>query len=76
MGRQAYVFGSIPIPRPKIEYFTLTKCYLFSILYTAAKFQASRFNNSKEIAKSVDPSSILYRLFFETQGRKHGRNLS
>ena len=47
-----------------------------SILYTPTKFQASRFNNIKKIAKSVDPLSILYRLFFETQGRKYGRNLS
>ena len=38
------VFGRMPIFRPKIENFTLAKCYLFSILYTPAKFQASRFN--------------------------------
>ena len=41
-----------------------------------AIFQASRFNDKKKIAKSVDHVSILYRLFFETQGRKHGPNLS
>ena len=55
MGRQAYVFGRRPISRLKIENFTVTKCYLFSILYTPAKFQASRFNNKNKIAKSVDP---------------------
>ena len=44
-----------------------------------AKFQASRFNNKNKIAKSVDPlkySVASYRLFFETRGRKYGRNLS
>ena len=41
-----------------------------------AKFQASRFNNIKNIASRSIPLSILYRLFFETQGRKHGRILS
>ena len=30
---------------------------------------------SKSLSRS-NPLSILYRLFFETQGRKHGRNLS
>ena len=41
------------------------------------KFQASRFNNIIKIAKSVDPRKYsIYRLFFETQGRKHGRNLT
>ena len=29
----------------------------------------------KSLSRSI-PLSILYRLFFETQGRKHGRNLS
>ena len=46
-------------------------------LYTHTKFQASKFNNIKknrQVGRS--PLSILYRLFFETQGRKHGRNLS
>ena len=47
MGRKAYVFSRRPISKPKIENFTGTKCNLFSILYTAAKFQASRFNNIK-----------------------------
>ena len=70
MGWQAYVFGRRPISRLKIENFTLTKCYLFSILYTPAKFQASRFNNKNKITKSVDPLSIWYRLFFETRGKK------
>ena len=55
MGRKAYVFDRRPISRPKIENLTRTKCYLFSILYASAKFQASRFNNIKNIAKSVDP---------------------
>ena len=40
-------------------------------------FQASRFNNIKKIRKiGRSPLSILYRLFFETQGRKYGRNLN
>ena len=32
----------------KIENFTLTKCFYFSILHTPAKFQASRFNNKRK----------------------------
>ena len=59
MGRQAYVFGRRPISRLKIENFTIIKCYLFSILYTFAKFQASRFNNKNKIAKSVDPLKVF-----------------
>ena len=55
MGRQAYVFGRRPISRLKIENFTITKCYLFSILNTPANFQPSRFNNKNKIAKLVDP---------------------
>ena len=49
------VFGRRPIFKPKIENFLFIKCYLFPILYTPAKFQASRFNNKRKIAKSVDP---------------------
>ena len=55
MGRYFYVFGRRTIYWPKIENVSWTKCYLFSILYTPAKFLASRFNNIKNIAKSVDP---------------------
>ena len=55
MGQLAYVFGRRPISRPKIENFTRTKCYLFSILYTPTKLQTSRFNNFQKIANSVDP---------------------
>ena len=63
----AYIIGRRPISRPEIENFTGTKCYLFSILYTPTKFQASRFNNIKRIAKSFDPlkysvPSIFFRL--------------
>ena len=47
--------GRRPISRPKIENFTQTKCYLFSILYTLTKLQDSRFNNFQKIANSVDP---------------------
>ena len=54
-GRRPMVFGRRPISRPKIENFIGPKCYLFLILYTPAKFQASRFNNKKKISKSVDP---------------------
>ena len=73
--RPIYVFGRRPISRPKIENFTRTKCYLFSILYRSFKFQASRFNNIKKSQSRSIPLSILYRLFFESQGRKYGRNL-
>ena len=57
------VFGRRPIFIPKIENFTRTKCYLFSIIYTSVKFQASRFNN-KKIAKSVHPLNPLVPEFF------------
>ena len=62
----------------KSKIFTGTKWYLFQILilYTPTKFQASRFNNMKKIAKSVDPLKYSVPSIFETQGRKHGRNLS
>ena len=66
MGPLVYVFGRRPIFRPKIENFTGTKFYLFSILYTPANFQASRFNNIKKIAKSVDPLkySVVCTVYF------------
>ena len=48
-------FGHRPISRPKIENFTITKCFSFSILHTHTKFQASRFNNKKKFVKVIDP---------------------
>ena len=44
----------------KIENFTLTKCFYFSILHTPAKFQASWFNNKrKSTSGGADPLNVL-----------------
>ena len=46
---RADFFGRRPISRPKIENFTVPKCFYFSNLHTRTKFQASRFNNKKKV---------------------------
>ena len=50
----------------------------FKFYIRQPKFQASRFNNIKKSQSRWIPLSILYSLFFETEGRKYGRgrNLS
>ena len=44
-------YGRVFCLESKIKNFTRTKFYLFSVLYTPTKFQASRFNNIKKNSK-------------------------
>ena len=48
--------------------------YQFYIRLPKFRLLSSIIKKNRQVGRS--PSSILYRLFFETQGRKHGRNLS
>ena len=50
--------------------------YFQFYIATPTKFQASRFNNIKKSQSLSISLNFLYRLFFETQGRKPRRNLS